>query len=328
MFERNRKAGYSAEALRAIMITVFAVITIPFYSSSMSILTVLSSSFFQWSFLGVLFLVLVYTLYFGPRFFAIKYCGEFNLFSKEQFRKFVRPYWAWVLYPLVIFGGTGLLVFVMIVGGIGVDIERLQAYTAQIYAIPIKEVEDVQLAMIRLNEFGGFISTISQKYVLTSILTFMYVIIEQRSSMKRTILDSSIERLKYVVWSGMIFTLVFSLIVLPYQFQELHSYIRSHVETMPVDAMYAGHLNDILGLQQLLADHDLRWLILQILTGYGNLLTVAIIGFSYFLWRLFFEDVPVKQIVRLIVPKLITDQIDSFAQGFQIDMDFKKDKPQ
>src|SRR5688572_25600467 len=57
MYERRRKAGYSAEALRAIMITVFGLITIPFYASSVSILSVLSSPFFQWAFFTVAILV-------------------------------------------------------------------------------------------------------------------------------------------------------------------------------------------------------------------------------------------------------------------------------
>jgi ribosomal protein S18 acetylase RimI-like enzyme len=325
MYERRRKAGYSAEALRAIMITIFGLITIPFYASSVSILSVLSNPFFQWSFLTVAILVLVYNLYFGPRFFAIKYCGEFK-FNQFYFEKFIRPYWAWLFYPLLIFGGTGLLVFMMIVGGITVDIERLQAHIAQIYNISIKEVADVQFAMIRLNQFGSFISSISQKYILTSVLTFIYVIIEQRSSMRNTILDSSVERLKYAVWTGMIFTIIFSLIVLPSQYQELHSYIQNKVEVLPVESVYPGHLSDVLGIQQSLADHNLKWLMLQILTGYGNLLTAAIIALSVFLWKFFFDDVPVKYIVRLMVPKYIMEQFDQFTEGFDVDMDVKKDK--
>src|SRR5687768_17277855 len=64
LYERRRKAGYSAEALRAIMITIFGLITIPFYASSVSILSILSSPFFQWSFLTVAILALVHNLYF------------------------------------------------------------------------------------------------------------------------------------------------------------------------------------------------------------------------------------------------------------------------
>jgi ribosomal protein S18 acetylase RimI-like enzyme len=325
MYERRRKAGYSAEALRAIMITVFGLITIPFYASSVSILSVLSSPFFQWAFFTVAILVLVYNLYFGPRFFAIKYCGEFK-FNKFYFEKFMRPYWVWLFYPLLIFGGTGLLVFMMIVGGIAVDIERLQAYITQIYNTSIKEVVDVQFALIRLNQFGNFISSISQKYILTSVLTFIYVIVEQRSSMRNTILDSSVERLKYAVWSGMIFTIIFSLMVLPSQYQELHSYIQNRAEALPLGSVYPDHLNDMLAIQQSLADHNLKWLMLQIVTGYGNLLTAAIIGFSVFLWKFFFDDVPVKYIVRLMVPKFVLERFDQFTEGFDVDMDVRKDK--
>jgi ribosomal protein S18 acetylase RimI-like enzyme len=116
------------------------------------------------------------------------------------------------------------------------------------------------------------------------------------------------------------------LIVLPYQYQELHSYIRNKVETLPVDVIYAGHLSDVLSIQQSLGDHDLKWLMLQIVTGYGNLLTAAIIGLSVFLWRLFFDEVPVKYIVRLLVPKSITERLNQFMEGFEVDMDVKKDR--
>lgn len=325
LYERRRNAGYSAEALRAIMITIFGLITIPFYASSVSILSVLSSPFFQWSYFTVVILALLHNLYFGPRSFAIKYCGEFR-FSKDHFKRFIRPYWAWLFYPLLIFGGTGLLVFMMIVSGIAVDIDRLQSYSTQIYSLSIKEVEDIQFAIIRLNAFGNFISSISQKYILTTVLTFIYVIIEQRSSMRTTILDSSIEWLKYGVWSGMIFTIIFSLMVLPSQYQELHSYIQNSAEALPLESVYPDHLNDVLAIQQSLADHNLKWLMLQIVTGYGNLLTAAIIGFSVFLWKFFFDDVPVKYIVRLMVPKIILNRVDQFMEGFEVDMDVRKDK--
>lgn len=325
MYERRRKAGYSAEALRAIMITVFGLIAIPFYATSVSVRSVLLSPFFQWSFLTIALLVFVYSLYFGPRFFAIKYCGDFK-FNKFYFQKFMRPYWVWLFYPLLIFGGTGLLVFMMIVWGISIDIERLQVYRAHIYNISINEAADVQLAIIRLNQFGSFISSISQKYVLTSVLTFIYVIIEQRSSMRNTILDSSVERLKYAVWTGMIFTVIFSLVVLPSQYQELHSYLQNRVEALPFESVYPDHLSDVLAIQQSLADHNLKWLMLQIVTGYGNLLTAAIIGLSVFLWKFFFDKVPVKHIVRLMVPKNIMEWFDQFTEGFDVDMDVKKDK--
>lgn len=327
--ERRRKAGMFAEVLRAALITLFGIIVIPFYSSSIDIRVVIENPFYQWSFVVIIILVVMWNGYFGPRFFAIRYSGGFRYFSKEHFVKYVRPYLVWMMYPLFIFGGIGLLTFAMILGGLAEDIGQLQIYVTRIKSVPLLEIEDVQFALIHLREFARFVSSISQKYVLTTLLIFIYVVIEQRSSMRHTILDTSVERLKYAVWTGLLFTIGFALVVLPLQYDGAMNHIQDGLVRLTVDRdqlVADQHLGDVLSVQQFLEDHDLQWLMLQIVTGFGNLFTAAIIGLSVFVWRLFFDKVPVRYIVRLVVPKYIIERMNRLAEDFSIDINLKDDK--
>lgn len=327
--ERRRKAGMFAEVLRAALITLFGIIVIPFYSSSIDIRVVIENPFYQWSFVVIIILVVMWNGYFGPKFFAIRYSGGVRYFSKEHFVKYVRPYLVWMMYPLFIFGGIGLLTFAMILGGLAEDIGQLQIYVTRIKSVPLLEIEDVQFALIHLREFARFVSSISQKYVLTTLLIFIYVVIEQRSSMRHTILDTSVERLKYAVWTGLLFTIGFALVVLPLQYDGAMNHIQDGLVRLTVDRdqlVADQHLGDVLSVQQFLEDHDLQWLMLQIVTGFGNLFTAAIIGLSVFVWRLFFDKVPVRYIVRLVVPKYIIERMNRLAEDFSIDINLKDDK--
>ena len=242
-----------------------------------------------------------------------------------HFRKYIRPYWAWFPYPLLIFGGIGILTFVMIVEGIISDADAIRLYAGQINSILLADIEHIQYATIRLIEFGDLISEISQKYVLTTALIFLYVIIEQRSSMHNTILDTSVERLKYFVWAGLIFTVGFSLVVLPSQYDSIHMRIQNSIESMSYDLIYPDHLGDVLSMQKTLEDHDLRWVFLKIVTGYGNILTAAIVGIGIVAWRLFFEKVPVKYILGLVVPKYIMNRLEKISEDFRVDMNIQND---
>jgi len=285
---------------------------------------VINNLFFRWCFLIAFFMCFFWCVYAGPRFFAIRYCGEFKYFSRTHFRRFIRPYLAWLPYALFIFGGIGLLTLSMIVGGVAADAAALQSLSNEINTLQVDDVKHIQFAMIRLIGFGDFISEISQKYVLTTLLIFSYVIIEQRTSMKNTILDTSVERLKYFVWVALIFTLGFSLVILPNQYNAARIRIQDRVEEMTFISM-TDHLTDVLSIQKSLEEHDLKWVFLNIVTGYGNLLTAAVVGIIVYLWRLFFVDVPVRYIIRLIIPRYILERMNRFGEGFSVDMDIKRD---
>lgn len=325
LHERKRKAGMMAEILRAFLISAFCMMVLPFYSTSIEVGNVLFSPFFRWSFLGVFVISFLWCFYLGPRFFALRHCGSYRYFSSTHFRKYIRPYWAWFPYPLLIFGGIGILTFVMIVEGIISDADAVRLYAGQINGILLMDIEHIQYATIRLIEFGDLISEISQKYVLTTALIFLYVIIEQRSSMHNTILDTSVERLKYFVWAGLIFTVGFSLVVLPSQYDSIHMRIQNSIESMSYDLIYPDHLGDVLSMQKTLEDHDLRWVFLKIVTGYGNILTAAIVGIGIVAWRLFFEKVPVKYILGLVVPKYIMNRLEKISEDFRVDMNIQND---
>lgn len=272
IFERKRKAGFSIEMLRVIVITVLAVVIIPSYSSSLDSSKVVSGSFFLWSLGIVIISAFVYNFYIGPRLFALKHCRTFR-FSEEHFRKYMRPYWAWFFYGLLVFGVVRLLLVVVVAESIISDIARLQSYTVQVDPASISDIKQVQMAVVYLNNLGDFISSVSQKYMLTSVLIFLYALVEQRSFMVNTVLDTSVEWLKYIVWIGLILTISFSFFILPYQYLEAQVDIRKGLEALQVDG---GNSAEILSVQRTLRDYDLKWLMLQIVAGYGNLSTTSI----------------------------------------------------
>jgi len=215
-----------------------------------------------------------------------------------------------------------MITFWLIVLGIAADAVSLQSRISDINNIGLIDPEHIQFATIRLTQFGGFAAAVSQKYVLTALLIFIYVIVEQRSSMRYTILDTSVDRIKFVALFFFVFTIVFALILLPNRYEALHAHIQNQVEIMTFDP---DHLNDILSIQESLEEHDLRWVFLKIITGYGNILTASIVGACIVLYRLFFDKVHVKYILRLIIPNYIMERINRFGEGFSIDMNIKNE---
>jgi len=345
MRERKRKAGFSAETMRALLITVLGLIVIPFYSASVDVLSILYSPFFRWVFCVVLIFCSVWSIYVGPSIFCRKdqekkvkegKLKEEEIVKldfwgkkyKEHKKIYLIPYWCWWPYPVFIFGGVGVLTFMMVINSVVSDLSNLQSYSSSIDNIlrAMTDVEHVQYALVRLIGFGSLVSATSQKYILTTLLIFLYVIIEQRSSMRWTYLDNSVERLKYVVWVVLVFTIGLSIIVLPSQYQMFHSRLQKEVQKVSFDYVYPDHLSDVLSIQKSLDDHDLKWVFLEIVTGPGNLLTLAIVSLSVFVWQNYIKGkVPPRTLLRLIVPLYIADRIDRFAEGFSVDMHFENE---
>ncbi len=327
LLERRRRAGMLTELLRALLLTMFSLLTIPFYvNHGLRVQDTLLHPLFFYPFAATILLAVLWNFWLGPRAFARMHSGKPNLLPLKRLRAYFVPYAVWILYPVLIWGGIGLLTLVLIVQNIGFDAQAFQKLTAAVTTLAASnQVDTLQLATARLVQFGDWITLTAQKYTLTTVLIFIYAVIEQRSSMHATIMESSVERTKLMIWAALILTLTFSLVVMPWQYEQLQLQIKQQL-TVVVDQNPAPEIiRDVLSVHRNLEDHDLKWLLLNVITGYGNLLTLAVAALAFALWRLFFDKVPLRHFIRLIVPKIIIREIDRFGEDFRIDMDVTRD---
>lgn len=327
MLKIRQQAGFASEVTRTAMVTILSVVGLPFYISTVSLRSVYEDRIFQLALLAVVLLSIAWNFYLGPRAFAIRHAGKFKLFSRDYFYKYTRPYMVWALYPVAVWGGIGLLALFMIVNSITIDLGYLNKSLSLLNGGPIIDLLGIQTAALRLVHFGAWISTVSQKYFITCVLAFIYVIVEQKSSMRFTILNSSIDRLKTAVWIGLILTIGFALVYLPANFERSHLMLNRVLEaslTQPLAG--AEDLSDLISLQQYLEDHDIRWLLVSIVTGYGNVVSFIIIGLAVFLWRTYLKDFPLQGLIQLALPEYLIKAVKNFSSEFWIDPRYKKSK--
>ena len=80
-------------------------------------------------------------------------------------------------------------------------------------------------------------------------------------------------------------------------------------------------LGIMLDVQGHLEDHNLNWLMLEIITGYGNLVALAIVGSVLLLRRVLFRKLPVVEMIHLILPSLVCDGISRITDQFGVDFE-------
>ncbi len=323
----RRRTGMVSEMMRVVVIAFSSSLALLFYVDQVPLMTVLTNPWFRWAALAGTGIAVLWCVYLGPRAFALNHSGSYHPLTRQHFRTYLRPYLAWVLHPVALWAGIGLITLFMIVMNITVDLDGLQRLRLMFSSTTVQTVADLQLASLYLVEFGGRIALVSQKYVVTTLMAAVYVFLEQRSTMRETIFENSIERLKTGVWLGLIFTIGFSAIWLPGQYEDMYVGLRRALEVLTPATTQAEEIGLLITVQAYLEAHDIRWLLLTIATGYGNLTTLAIISGVVFVWRVFFKDVPIRAILQLFLPRYLIQAIASLAGSFRIDLDVTKDKP-
>lgn len=326
ILDKMRQAGMRSEMVRAVTIYIFSLLAMSLFAVKIDIDVILSNSLFQGGMVAVIILAVVWNVYYGPKTFAIKHNGQFKFFSKYYFRRYLLPYWVWLPYPIVIWAGIGLITFLMIILNISDDLQNVNFYVNHFSSLSLNTVEDLQYGIIRLIQFGSWILESSQKYILVSLLIFIYAIVEQRTSMHETIMEISVERMKLAIWVGLIFTIGFALVFLPLNYESMHSELRFSIEQLSLSSPAPDSFGDILSAQISLKEHNLQWLLVKTLTGYGNLVVYFVLAFSLFVWRLYFAKFPLRLIIKLIVPKIIIKWVNNFLDILQVDIDLSKDK--
>lgn len=323
--EKWRKTGMKAEISRTLILYLISLLALSFYAPGKYFNQVYLHPFFRHGVaLGIL-ISIYWNFYYGPRHLAIRDCGHFKFFSKDHFKKYSKPYWIWSLYPITMFVVLGFFTLLIMVLNISDDLAYQDQIIKTIGSIKITTIQDLQLGIIQLNQFGYWIASVSQKYILTTLLFFAYLLFEQRSLLHSTILDSSVERLKLAGWILMFFAIGYSLIFLPIKYTQLHSGMLENINSLVSASVAEEDLGDILSSQSTLQDHDLQWLVLYSLTGFGNLVSYFIIAFAIFTWRAYFSKYPLRFVVQLLVPKIILNGLKNTFGDVQVELDLNKD---
>jgi hypothetical protein len=170
-------------------------------------------------------------------------------------------------------------------------------------------------AVIQLQELGILLGKIAQKYIVLGFMGLIYMVLEQRTNIKQTLRPVSVDRMKIGVWILFIITLGFSLFYLPYIYSNLHIQIS---RTSTLDTVLAGinksnvaELREYLEIRDYLNDHNTSWFLIKIFTGYGNIISLLILGILWVLRKTIFENIPAKEIIRIIFPTFVSKNIDA-----------------
>ncbi|MBI4770870.1 MAG: hypothetical protein HY784_10795 [Chloroflexi bacterium] len=146
------------------------------------------------------------------------------------------------------------------------------------------------------------IARVSQKYVIAALLLVFYVVAEQRTYMKETLWPDSVDRLKVLTWTVLTLTLGFGLIYLPARYAGVHGGVQQTLEKVVRGLTGTDEASVLLGVQSYLETHDLKWLLVKVATGYGNLITLMLVGGGLLLRRVLFQNVPLIGMLRLVLP--------------------------
>ena len=123
----------------------------------------------------------------------------------------------------------------------------------------------------------------------------------------------------------MFFAIGYSLVFLPIKYTQLHSRLLSEIDGLVSAPLIDEDLGDILSSQNDLQDHNLQWLVLYSLTGYGNLLSYFIIVFSLFTWKVYFSKYPMRFLINLLVPKAFLNGMKNLFGDVTVEFDLNKD---
>ena len=303
-----RRRGRLAEVARAIVVAMISTtILVIFGVSSIDSVSLFSNVRFLLLLDVPILLTTVWCFYLGPR----KLVGEdsrktFRPWHRKSFRPLVLPYLFWIPYIVGVYYLMGGLAVLNVAEVALADYQNLSGTPASLQVGEIQSMEDVLQGALRLAGFGRWMAVGAQKYLVVSILLFVFLIVEQHSYMEGTQWLGNLDALKIAV--GLIFlaTIAVGLIILPMEYGRAFSIFQASIETRFAKETSMADLDRLLSLQQFLDNHDLNWVFLSILTGRGNLLALIFLGGIVLIKRVFFEELPWQHVANLMLPSFIT----------------------
>jgi hypothetical protein len=230
---------------------------------------------------------------------------------------------AWIPYGISVWGGLALFTIFTVALGIIEDVNFLKSPIQQVSAISSPSLKEFQMMTIALIDLGREMIVISQKYIISSLLTFVYLILEQRSNMRYTVRKTSIEWLKIAAWFGLFIALGFALIYQPRTYEVSHTNVQQELLNFANGQMSNEDLSYVIEIQQHLENHNVEWIVLSTLTGYGNILTLLFVGSSFLFWRAYLKDIPLASVLALLLPGRVNTILERVANNIKLDLNIE-----
>lgn len=324
LFRRRKKLGMLSEMLRAVEV---ALITIIIYAASIqsttgaiSLSVLFQAPWFQIPLLIASSLTIIWCVFLGP-WMLMKEKAKGARFRDPDVWRYIRlPYLMWIPYLIGVYYLMGGLIVAVLVTCAQHDIRTLSELSNSVQSMHVTSIESIQLAALELNRFGRQISFYSQKYILAIILAIIFVVIEQHSYMEKTQFGVSMDIMKAGVLFMFIGILVVSLGYLPMIYRDVHFQIQIALDNMVGTLSISEEITDTLTVlretQEHIESHDLRWLFLNMITGYGNIISLTVIGGSFLLRNVFFKEVPFRKMAKLMLPTFFMNVIDQVTNTF------------
>lgn len=330
LIKEKKKLGMLAEMFRAIELALISTVIYVACTSATTEVISLSKLFqtpwFQIPLLLASSATVIWCVFLGPWMLMDEKMKGARFWDPNVWRDIRRPYLMWIPYLIGVYYLMGGLIVAVLVTCAQHENRGLLELATSVQPMPGVGLESIQRAALELYRFGRDISLYSQKYVMVSILALIFVVIEQHSYMEKTQFLGSLNLMKSGVVLLLIGTLGVSLGYLPTIYRNVHKEIQSaldeFVEELEIPENLSATpttlaktqeqpespedlsstLTTLADTQEQLESHDLRWLFISTISGYANILTLAVIGGSILIRKAFFKEIPVGQIAMIVLP--------------------------
>jgi hypothetical protein len=309
--EIRRRRGMIAEMTRALVVMALSMLTLLLFNQRIGVLNGYAHSKWFGLVIGIPTLAsAAWCCYIAPA----KLAAGRSLPLGYRLHRLHLAYTMWVPYIVAVYYLLGGVMVITVVEGAIADLGHLTASVQSLRAVAANDVAGLMRTSLALADFGRWISSASQKYLVVGILAFVYLIIEQQSSMESTQWLGNLDLLKVAVGFLFAAALLLGLIVLPTRYGVEHSRVQQLVDSRTLATAAPEDLDRLLEVQKYMDDHSLRWVFVETIAGYGNLLTLTSIGGFLLVQRLFFREIPVGYVARLILPSFVTKRIPAVGE--------------
>lgn len=324
IFQRRRVLGRFSEIFRAIEVYILSLLI--FFACTISTtekLTLSDISQFQWVKWVLILassLTIVWCAYFGPKGVMEEYSENQKFFSKHVWRKIRLPYLLWIPYIIGVYYLMGGIIILVLGSCASREFTALLELEQLIRSLNGSSLVDIQLGLFKTIQFGRLVSFFSQKYIMVSIFAIAFIFIEQHSYMETTQYLGNLNVLKWGIVIIFLGTIAMSFGYLPTKYLSIHNKIQNMLEVF-VDGSYRNGTYDtaltesVLIIQDSLEDYNLNWLYIKNITGYGNILTLSVIGGGLLVQRIFFKDIPFRKLFELLLPSDVMTFWDNLVQN-------------
>jgi hypothetical protein len=325
-FRRRKTLGMLSEMLRAVEVAIIStliyVTSVESTAGIISLSELIGSPWFRIPVMVASSLTIIWCAYLGPWMLMNDFSKYKNFWDKHVRRKIRLPYLMWIPYLIGVFYLMGGIIVAVLVGCVKLEAEALSGIENSIRSIQGTNLESILRATLELNRFGRSISFYSQKYILVSILAIIFVIIEQHSYMKKTQWLGNLDIMKSGVVVLFSTVLVVSLLYMPMIYHGVHSQLETALDSLMINLNVSSENTDpFIAMREMykyLESYDLPWLYGNIITGYGNIITLIVIGGSFLLRNFFFKEFPFNKITKLMLPSFLMNAIEKALGTFGI----------